>query len=85
MALLGARRDKAAAPLVAVQLTHPIPIVRYYAAAALEAMLDGKAPFDVHANNEAIVQSANRWLTDNGLKPLATVRAASVTPGETDE
>jgi predicted CXXCH cytochrome family protein len=86
MALLGARGDKAAAPIVAVQLTHPIPILRYYAVAALEAMLGGKAPLDVHANNEAIVRSAGDWLGSHGLKPIAVPRNASAPSGvETEE
>jgi len=86
MALLGARGDKAAAPLVAVQLTHPIPILRYYAVAALEAMLGGKAPLDVHANDDAIVRAAGEWLVRNGLKPIAVVRNAAASSGvETEE
>lgn len=72
MALLGARGDKAVAPLVAAQLTHPIPILRYYAVAALEALLGAPAPLDVHANNEAIVAAAAKWLgTSVASRPSA--------------
>jgi len=68
--LLGARGDKAAAPLVAAQLTHSIPIVRYYAVAALEALLGGPAPLDVHAGNDEIVAAAGKWLAASGLRAI---------------
>ncbi|HEY2744623.1 MAG TPA: cytochrome c3 family protein [Polyangia bacterium] len=85
LALVGARGDKSVAPLVAAQLTHPIPILRYYARAALEQLLGAPAPLDVHANNEEIVKSAAAWLGRNGYKPLAaTTRPASSTEEDTD-
>lgn len=86
MALLGARGDKAVAPLVAAQLTHPIPILRYYAVAALEALLGAPAPLDVHANDDVIVRAAGRWLAQRGLRSTAAAagRAASPSDEETD-
>jgi predicted CXXCH cytochrome family protein len=82
LALVGARGDKRVAPLVAAQLTHPIPILRYYAVAALEQLLGAPAPLDVHANGEVIVRSAGEWLARNGLKALAPARAR---PAATDD
>jgi hypothetical protein len=85
LALIGARGDKSVAPLVAVQLTHPVPILRYYAVAALEQLLGGPAPLDVHANDEAIVKAAGDWLGRNGLKALGVPRhEAPTTAGDTD-
>ena len=70
------------APLVAAQLTHPIPILRYYAVAALEQLLGTPAPMDVHANNEVIVRSANEWLVRNKLKGLSAVSHQPSASGE---
>jgi hypothetical protein len=67
LALLGEARQRRAAPLMAAQLTHPIPILRYYAQAALEAALGAPAPFDVHAANDEIVDCARRWLAAAGI------------------
>jgi len=85
MTLLAARGDKAVAPLVAAQLTHPIPILRYYAVAALEALLGGSAPLDVHANDDVIVRSAGEWLARNGLDALAATHGAAPPGAETEE
>ncbi len=85
LALLGARGDKSAAPLVAAQLTHPIPILRYYAVAALQQLLGGPAPLDVHASNEAIVAAAATWLRGAGLAPIAPHAPAPSTTAGDDE
>ena len=69
LVLLGARGDKSVAPLVAAQLTHPIPILRYYALATLEKLLGAPAPLDVHANSDVITAAAARWLSQAGLAP----------------
>src|SRR5947208_3047635 len=85
MSLLGARGDKSVAPLVAVQLTHPVPILRYYVVAALESLLGAPAPLDVHANNDVIVRAAGEWLERNGLKRLTAIRSPpSATETDTD-
>jgi predicted CXXCH cytochrome family protein len=83
LALVGARGDKAAAPLVAAQLTHPIPILRYYAVSALEALLSGPAPLDVHANNDVIMAAAAKWLGTPPPSPRAP-SAASTAPADED-
>ena len=85
LALLGARGDKSVAPLIAAQLTHPIPILRYYAVAALEALLGAPAPLDVHANNAAIIDAADTWLSRNNLKPLTPATHAPSTSGPDTE
>jgi hypothetical protein len=77
LALLGARGDRRAAPLVAAQLTHAVPIVRYYAVNALVTLLGGPAPLDVHARDEAIVAAAARWLAGAGMRPLAPATGAT--------
>ena len=80
---LGARGDRRLAPLVAAQLTHPTPILRYYALAALEALLGGPAPLDVHAPNAEILAASARWLGAAGLRPIgATAATTSPTPDE---
>ncbi len=53
---------KAAVPLLAKQLTHGIPIVRWYAAGALEAIFGEKSPIDLHMKNERIEADAAAWL-----------------------
>jgi predicted CXXCH cytochrome family protein len=79
LALLGARGDRRPAALMAAQLTHTTPIVRYYAQSALEAILGGKAPFDVHDRDDAIVAAAGAWLRAAGIaapiRPLPTSAA----------
>jgi hypothetical protein len=85
MSLLAARGDKSVAPLVAVQLTHPIPILRYYAVSALEALLGTPAPLDVHDKSDAIVAAAARWLAQAGLKPIAAHAPPTTTPMGEDE
>ncbi|MDB4970943.1 MAG: hypothetical protein JWN44_6632 [Myxococcales bacterium] len=85
LTLLGARGDKAAAPLIAAQLTHPVPILRYYAVAALEALLGGRAPLDVHANSAEIVASATRWLAASGLVMIAPRASTPAAAGGDDE
>jgi hypothetical protein len=80
MALLGARGDKGAAPLIAAQLTHPVPLVRYYAVAALEALLGGRAPLDVHGRSDEIIAAASHWLGGAGLK-MDPPRAPASLPG----
>jgi predicted CXXCH cytochrome family protein len=83
--LLGAQKARAAAPLIAAQLTHPIPIVRYYAIAALQATLGEPPPLDVHARSEAISAAARAWLERQGLHPLSAPAPTAASPGEPDE
>ncbi|MCA1663191.1 MAG: hypothetical protein LC659_02765, partial [Myxococcales bacterium] len=85
MSLLGARGDKSVAPLIAAQLTHPIPILRYYAVAALESLFGAPAPLDVHETSDAIVAAADKWLAAAGLKRMAAPAPSTTTPPGDDE
>jgi predicted CXXCH cytochrome family protein len=72
LALIEKAKARSLAPLVAAQLTHEVPIVRYYAERALAALLGGEARVDVHASAEAIRARAAEWLAGAGLPPAAT-------------
>jgi hypothetical protein len=67
--------ERSAAPLAAVQLTHGIPIVRYYAERALATLLARPITIDLFQDNEAIRAQASALLREAGLAPL------SPTPG----
>ena len=71
---LGASGARDAAPLIAAQLLHPYPILRYYARNALVALL-GPVPagvtLDVHADALSIVRASERWLATVKMKPLS--------------
>ena len=54
MAILGANKIVAALPLLSAQLTHPIPIVRYFAVNAIESVLGHALPIDLFADNAQI-------------------------------
>lgn len=73
IAVLGQNKRKDAAPLIAQQLVHPLPIVRYYALVALEQILGTAATFDLHQENTRIEAAAQRWLEQGGI---ATAPAA---------
>jgi hypothetical protein len=75
--VLGQARARAAVPQLAAQLTHPLPIVRYYAVRALEQVLGTRSPIDLEQPNERIRADAARWL---GV--AAPAAPASATDGE---
>ncbi len=78
---LGEAGAKDAAPLVALQLTHGYPILRYYARAALERLIGAPpAPLDLHAENAAIEASAAAWLAAAGQRPLRPPSAKGAAP-----
>jgi predicted CXXCH cytochrome family protein len=60
--LLGDAKTKAAAPILASQLTHPYPLVRGYAKRALDAIAGAPVPIDVDADDAAIEVEARAWL-----------------------
>jgi hypothetical protein len=62
MAILGEHKVAAALPLLSVQLTHPIPIVRYYAVNAIEAVLGHALPIDLFTDNAKIRARADALL-----------------------
>jgi predicted CXXCH cytochrome family protein len=85
LTLLGERKQRELVPLMAAQLTHPIPILRYYAVNALEATLGGRAPLDVHAKSDAIVAAARRWLLAAGFRFIEPPTVTSTSASEADE
>jgi predicted CXXCH cytochrome family protein len=81
---LGAAGARDAAPLVAAQLVHPYPILRYYARDALTKLVGAPpAGFDVHADAATIRVAATKWLGKAGMKPLTLTGVA--TPASSDE
>ncbi len=60
--LLGKARDEAAAPAIADALTHPYPIVRGYALAALSDLGGAPAGIDLNRDDAAIAKDARAWL-----------------------
>ena len=84
MDVLGRANDKVSAPLIAAQLTHPYPILRYYARAALRRLV-GDFEIDLYTDDELIRRAATTWLAKAGIKPIdVRVRAASPTHSEED-
>jgi predicted CXXCH cytochrome family protein len=72
------------APLISVQLTHPYPILRYYAWRALEAALGQPPPVELHQENVRIRAQADSWLAGFGLAPPRALpeRGPGTAPGE---
>jgi len=66
---------------------HPLPIVRYYAAVALEQILGTACPIDLHQDNARIQADAQKWLTQSGMAapPVATPTTGSVGSGSDEE
>jgi predicted CXXCH cytochrome family protein len=63
-----AERARRAAPSLASQLTHPYPILRYYAARALESALGEPSPIDLHQDDDRIRHAATEWLGRHGVR-----------------
>jgi len=62
MHLLGEARMRAAAPIIARQMTHPIPILRGYAERALESILGSSSPVDLNRDDKSIEAATQTWL-----------------------
>jgi predicted CXXCH cytochrome family protein len=63
IAVLGEVRDRSAIPVLAAQLSHDYPLVRYYAQRALETITGGPLPIDVGAPAAEVRRAAADWLT----------------------
>jgi predicted CXXCH cytochrome family protein len=63
IAVLGQARDRSAIPLLAAQLAHDYPLVRYFALRALETITGGPVPIDVGAPAAEVRRAAADWLT----------------------
>ena len=53
--------------MIAAQLTHPFPIVRFYADLALAKLLGTPSPLDLHQDNAKIRAAAEVWLRRGGI------------------
>lgn len=63
IAVLGEARDRSAIPLLAAQLSHDYPLVRYFAQRALETVTGAPVPIDVGAPAAEVRRAAAAWLT----------------------
>jgi predicted CXXCH cytochrome family protein len=82
---LGEQRARAAAPSVAALLTHPYPIVRFFAENALAAMVGSPPPIDVHQDNAQILEAAKRWLAGFGWTLPSNERVGASSPDDEEE
>ena len=62
MAVLGEKRISAALPVIARQLVHPIPLVRYYARRAVEAIRGAPCAVDLDRTTPEIEAAARRCI-----------------------
>lgn len=63
-AVLGERGARAQAPLLAPLLASEYPLARYYARAAIEALVQKPLPIDLDGDPGAIAQEATPWLQE---------------------
>jgi predicted CXXCH cytochrome family protein len=75
---------RAQATLIAAQLTHPYPILRYYALRALEAAFGELPPIDVHQENEQIRREAVEWLARHDVAPASGALPIGSSPPPND-
>ncbi len=69
IAVLGEARDRQALPLIAAQLSHAYPLVRYFAQRALQTLTGAPVPIDVGAPAAEVRRAADAWLTAAGGRP----------------
>jgi predicted CXXCH cytochrome family protein len=77
--VLGETRSADAAPALAAALSHPYPLVRYYARAALEKVRGAPIPIDVSDDAADVRAAVSRWLHPGD--PVAPVVRAKRTGG----
>ena len=70
LTVAGEARDRDALPLVVAQLTHPYPIVRYFAVRALEAILGHDVAIDLF-RDDALIRADGEKLLGRPLGPGA--------------
>lgn len=93
IATLGNQKRRDAVPLLAQQLVHPLPILRYYAQHALEQIVGSAAPFDLHQETAKVESEARQWLIQSGVMSTAqtpptmapAASPAPSSPGASDE
>jgi hypothetical protein len=69
IAVLGEARDRTAIPLIAAQLAHDYPLVRYFAQRALQTVTGRPLPIDVGAPAAEVQRAADAWLTAAASRP----------------
>ena len=69
IAVLGEARDRTAIPLIAAQLAHDYPLVRYFAQRALQTITGAPVPIDVGAPAAEVQRAADAWLTAAASRP----------------
>ena len=83
--VLGETRSPDAVPALAAALSHPYPLVRYYAAAALEKVRGAPVPVDVSQDAADVRVAVSRWLTPGAPPPPQAVRSKHAAPAADDE
>jgi hypothetical protein len=78
MAVLGERRERAALAPIARQLVNPIPLVRYYARRAVDAIRGAPCAVDVQRSTPEIEAAARKCAPDAWP---ASMPAAPPAPG----
>jgi predicted CXXCH cytochrome family protein len=63
--VLGEQRDKSALPLIAPHLAHAYPLVRYYAARALQTITGQRVDLDLGRPTEELRAAATEWLSQH--------------------
>jgi predicted CXXCH cytochrome family protein len=69
IAVLGEKRDRAALPLVAPHLAHAYPLVRYYAARALQTITGQRVELDLGKSSTELRAAAVEWLKGAAGRP----------------
>jgi hypothetical protein len=81
---MGENRLPGTAPALAAALSHPYPLVRYYARAALEKVSGAPVPVDVSQDAADVRVAVTRWLDPKAPVP-PVVRSKKKTPVVDDE
>jgi len=67
--VLGERRVAGAVPALAEGLSHRLPILRFFARAAIERITGQPVPVDLHARAAGLKVEGRRWLGAAGQPP----------------
>jgi len=67
--VLGGAGDRSVIPLLAAQLSHDYPLVRYFAQRALQTLTGAPVPIDVEAPAAEVRRAAEGWLKAAATRP----------------
>jgi predicted CXXCH cytochrome family protein len=85
IAVLGESHDPAAVPALAASLSHPYPLVRYYARAALEKVMGAPPPVNLEQDGESIRVAVSNWLHPGApVAPAAPARTITAPVDDED-